>query len=118
MPSGLETEIGERGVNLSGGQKQRVALARAGYHRPGIVLLDDPLSAVDVHTEDVLVERLLFGRLRRATRIVVTHRLTHLERFDRVLFLVNGKLVAQGHYRELMRGRQRLPLVRCEHGAA
>jgi len=102
MPSGLDTEIGERGVNLSGGQKQRVALARASYHRPGIVLLDDPLSAVDVHTEDVLVERLLFGRLERATRIVVTHRLTHLERFDRVLFLVNGRLAALGHYRELM----------------
>jgi len=102
MPSGLETEIGERGVNLSGGQKQRVALARASYHRPGVVLLDDPLSAVDVHTEDVLVERLLFGRLQRATRIVVTHRLTHLERFDRVLFLVQGRLVAHGHYRELM----------------
>ncbi|HTU63515.1 MAG TPA: ABC transporter transmembrane domain-containing protein, partial [Polyangiales bacterium] len=102
MPSGLETEIGERGVNLSGGQKQRVALARASYHRPGVVLLDDPLSAVDVHTEDVLVERLLFGRLQRATRIVVTHRLTHLERFDRVLFLVHGRLVAHGHYRELM----------------
>jgi ABC-type transport system involved in cytochrome bd biosynthesis fused ATPase/permease subunit len=65
-------------------------------------LLDDPLSAVDVHTEDLLVERLLFGRLQRATRIVVTHRLTHLERFDRVLFLVHGRLVADGHFRELM----------------
>jgi ABC-type multidrug transport system fused ATPase/permease subunit len=104
MPSGIETEIGERGVNLSGGQKQRVALARAAYHRPGLVLLDDPLSAVDVHTEDVLVERLLFGRLRYATRIVVTHRLTHLSRFDRVVFLVGGRIVAQGTYRELLQG--------------
>ena len=102
MPAGLETEIGERGVNLSGGQKQRVALARAAYHRPGVVLLDDPLSAVDVHTEDVLVERLLFGRLRLATRVVATHRLTHLARFDRVLFVSAGRIVAQGSYDALM----------------
>src|SRR6185503_15122154 len=85
MPTGLDTEIGERGVNLSGGQKQRVALARAVYHRPGIVFLDDPLSAVDVHTEDALVDRLLLGRWRDITRVVVTHRLAHLERFDHVL---------------------------------
>ncbi len=102
MPSGLETEIGERGVNLSGGQKARVALARAAYHRPGVVLLDDPLSAVDVHTEDLLVERLLFGRLQRATRVVVTHRLAHLDRFDRVVFVSGGRVVAHGPYRELL----------------
>ena len=103
MPWGLETEIGERGVNLSGGQKQRVALARAAYYRPGIVLLDDPLSAVDVHTEHLLVDRLIFGRLRGATRIVVTHRLAHLARFDRVVFVSGGKVVAQGPYAELLR---------------
>jgi ABC-type multidrug transport system fused ATPase/permease subunit len=103
MPSGLETEIGERGVNLSGGQKQRVALARAAYHRPGLVVLDDPLSAVDVHTEDALVVRLLFGRLRDVTRVVVTHRLAHLQRFDRVVFVVAGQIEAQGSYAELMR---------------
>jgi ABC-type multidrug transport system fused ATPase/permease subunit len=102
MPAGLDTEIGERGVNLSGGQKQRVALARAVYHRPGIVLLDDPLSAVDVHTESVLMERLILGRLRDTTRVVVTHRLTHLARFDRVLFVVGGRVVAQGHHSDLM----------------
>jgi len=103
LPAGLETEIGERGVNLSGGQKQRVALARAAYHRPGIVLFDDPLSAVDVHTEDQLVERLLFGRLRHSTRVVVSHRLAHLARFDRVVFLADGRVVAEGPYRELLR---------------
>mgnify|MGYP003407081493 FL=1 len=103
MPAGLDTEIGERGVNLSGGQKQRVALARAAYHRPGIALLDDPLSAVDVHTEDLLVERLLFGRLRHITRVVTTHRLAHLARFDRVLFVVAGRVLAAGPYQELVR---------------
>ncbi|HKU38589.1 MAG TPA: ATP-binding cassette domain-containing protein, partial [Polyangiales bacterium] len=103
MPSGLETEIGERGVNLSGGQKHRVALARAAYHRPAIVFMDDPLSAVDVHTEDLLVERLLFGQLARATRVVVTHRLAHLARFDRVAFVSGGRLIACAPYRELLR---------------
>ena len=103
MPEGLETEIGERGVNLSGGQKQRVALARAAHHRPGVVLLDDPLSAVDVHTEDVLVQRLLFGRLRGVTRVMVTHRLAHLARFDHVVFVVAGKILAQGTHERLLR---------------
>lgn len=103
LPSGLETEIGERGVNLSGGQKQRVALARAAYYRPGIVLLDDPLSAVDIHTERLLVDRLIFGRLQNATRIVVTHRLAHLARFDRVMFVAGGEVVAQGSYADLLR---------------
>ncbi len=102
LPAGLDTEIGERGVNLSGGQKQRVALARAAHHRPGVVLLDDPLSAVDVHTEQTLVQRLLFGRWQGLTRVVVTHRLSHLSRFDRVVLLVDGRIAAQGSHAELM----------------
>jgi ABC-type multidrug transport system fused ATPase/permease subunit len=102
MPAGLRTEIGERGVNLSGGQKQRVSLARAAWHRPGAVFLDDPLSAVDVHTEDVLVERLLFGRWCDITRVVVTHRLQHLSRFTEVIFMDGGRVAARGTYAELM----------------
>ena len=102
MPAGLDTEIGERGVNLSGGQKQRVALARAACHRPGVVFLDDSLAAVDLHTEDELVARLLFGRWNTLTRVVVTHRLAHLDRFDQVLFLVDGRIAARGTYAELM----------------
>jgi ABC-type multidrug transport system fused ATPase/permease subunit len=102
LPAGLQTEIGERGVNLSGGQKQRVALARAVYHRPGLVCLDDPLSAVDVHTEDALVQRLLFGRWRGVTRIMVTHRLAHLPRFDHVVFVAQGRIAAQGTHAELL----------------
>lgn len=103
MPAGLRTEIGERGVNLSGGQKQRVSLARAAWHRPGIVFLDDPLSAVDVHTEDVLADRLLFGRWRTITRVVVTHRLQHLGRFDHVIYMDGGRIVTQGRYDDLVR---------------
>lgn len=101
MPAGLATEIGERGVNLSGGQKQRVSLARAVFHKPGIVFLDDPLSAVDVETESALVDRLLFGAWNTITRIVVTHRLTHLNRFDKVIVVHEGKILGAGTFQEI-----------------
>lgn len=101
LPAGLETEIGERGVNLSGGQKQRVSLARAILHDPSLVLLDDPLSAVDPRTELLLVHHLFFGAWKNITRVMVTHRLTHLKNFDRIAFLQNGKLVACGSFAEL-----------------
>ncbi len=102
LPNGLRTEIGERGVNLSGGQKQRVSLARAAYIQPDLVLLDDPLSAVDVSTENKICDRLLFGHWRDRTRIVVTHRLEHLDRFDQVIFVENGKVTATGKVAELL----------------
>jgi ABC-type multidrug transport system fused ATPase/permease subunit len=102
MSAGLQTEIGERGVNLSGGQKQRVSIARAVAQRPGLVLLDDPLSAVDVATENILVERLLFGVWKDITRVVVTHRLAHLDKFDHVVWMEHGAVRAQGSYRELV----------------
>jgi len=107
MPAGLDTEIGERGVNLSGGQKQRVALARAAWHRPGIVFLDDPLSAVDVHTENKLVDDLLFGMWDSVTRVVVTHRLAHLNRFDHIVYLEAGRVLAQGTFEHLLTTSER-----------
>lgn len=90
-PSGLDTEIGEKGVNLSGGQKQRVSLARTILANPELILLDDPLSAVDPNTENFLTEKLLFGLWKNKTRIMATHRLASLERFDQILFLQDGK---------------------------
>ncbi|QDK46295.1 multidrug ABC transporter ATP-binding protein [Bdellovibrio sp. ZAP7] len=100
---GLRTEIGEKGVNLSGGQKQRLALARAFLRKPQVVLLDDPLSAVDGSTEDLLCERLLFGEWKNTTRIVATHRLEHLKSFDQILFVQEGKVAAVGTYEELLK---------------
>ena len=102
LSAGLETEIGEKGVNLSGGQKQRVGLARAYLSNPQIVFLDDPLSAVDGETEDKLIERLIFGSWNNKTRIVVTHRLKHLKRFQKVIFIKNGVVEEFGHVDELL----------------
>jgi len=101
MSGGLQTEIGEKGVNLSGGQKQRVGLARAYLSRPDLILLDDPLSAVDHDTENKLCDQLLFGAWKNKTRIVVTHRLEHLKSFDKILFLQNGKVEGYGTFEEL-----------------
>jgi ABC-type multidrug transport system fused ATPase/permease subunit len=100
--AGLRTEIGEKGVNLSGGQKQRLSLARADLQEADLVLLDDPLSAVDPATEAKLMQRLVRGAWGKKTRIVVTHRLEHLESFDRVLYLDGGEIKAQGRHADLM----------------
>lgn len=106
MPGGLQTEIGEKGINLSGGQRQRVSLARTILHRPNLVILDDPLSAVDGTTERALVENLLdrnSGLWKGVTRIMITHRLSHLKVFDQIGFLANGEFKAIGKFEELER---------------
>jgi ATP-binding cassette, subfamily B, multidrug efflux pump len=103
---GLAAEIGERGVNLSGGQRQRIGLARAAYLSRPVILLDDALSAVDVETERLLFDSLLFGVWKDTTRLMVTHRLSVLDRVDRVLFLKDGRIVDQGSMFELV-GRNR-----------
>lgn len=102
VEGGLDTEIGERGVNLSGGQKQRVSLARVDYYQAPIVLLDDCLSAVDVDTENKLIDTLIKGAWQDRTRLLVTHRLTVLEKSDRVIFLKDGQIKAQGKFHELL----------------
>jgi ABC-type multidrug transport system fused ATPase/permease subunit len=102
LPDGYDTLIGERGVNLSGGQRQRVALARALVTRARVVLLDDPLSAVDTLTERRLVKRLrpaLSGR----TVLVATQRLSTVEIADRAVVLVDGRIVESGTPVELLR---------------
>ena len=101
VQDGLDTEIGERGVNLSGGQRQRIGLARTDFYDRPILLLDDCLSAVDVDTERGLTSALFFGRWRQKTRILVTHRLTVLAKVDRIAFLQKGRLLALGTFGEL-----------------
>lgn len=106
VENGLATEVGERGVNLSGGQKQRISLARVHFHDAPILLLDDCLSAVDVDTEEKLFSQLLNGAWAERTRLMVTHRLSILNRVDRILFLQAGRLVDQGTLTDLMNRSQ------------
>jgi ABC-type multidrug transport system fused ATPase/permease subunit len=103
LPDGYDTLIGERGVNLSGGQRQRVALARALVTGARVVVLDDPLSAVDTLTERRLVKRLR-PALRGKTVLVATQRLSTVELADRAVVLDGGVIVESGTPAELLRG--------------
>ncbi|UIJ33987.1 ABC transporter ATP-binding protein [Allobranchiibius sp. GilTou73] len=102
LPYGLDTRIGEQGMSLSGGQRQRLALARAVLARPRIIVLDDTLSALDVHTE-ALVEDALREVLVGVTAIVVAHRASTVMLADRVALLQDGRITHVGTHRELLR---------------
>ncbi|BBN10831.1 protein MpABCC10 [Marchantia polymorpha subsp. ruderalis] len=93
LPAGDDTEIGERGVNLSGGQKARISLARACYSQSPVVLLDDPLAAVDVPTAKHLMKHVLNGILKGRTVILVTHNISSLELVDRIFMMEEGRLI-------------------------
>jgi len=101
LPWGLETRIGEQGMALSGGQRQRVALARAILARPQVLVLDDPLSALDGHTEE-RVTRALGEVLAGTTALVVAHRPSTVALADRVALLDGGVIAAVGTHRELL----------------
>ncbi|MGI8532560.1 MAG: ABC transporter ATP-binding protein, partial [Geodermatophilaceae bacterium] len=101
LPWGLATRIGEQGLSLSGGQRQRLALARAVLGRPRVLVLDDPLSALDVHTES-LVEQALRRVLATTTALVVAHRPSTVLLADRVALLEGGTLTAVGRHTDLL----------------
>lgn len=101
LPDGLETPLGERGINLSGGQKQRTALARALARRPRIVLLDDALSAVDTHTEAAIL-RGLRGALSERTAVIASHRISAVRDADCILVLHDGAVAETGTHDALM----------------
>ena len=101
LPWGLDTRIGEQGMSLSGGQRQRLALARAVLSRPRILVLDDTLSALDVHTE-ALVEKALRLVLAKATGIVVAHRASTVMLADKVALLQDGTITHVGTHQELL----------------
>jgi ATP-binding cassette subfamily B protein len=101
LPWGLDTRIGEQGLALSGGQRQRLALARAVLARPKILVLDDTLSALDVHTEK-LVEEALQRVLADTTGLIVAHRASTVMLADRVALLQDGRITHVGEHRELL----------------
>jgi len=101
LPWGLDTRIGEQGMALSGGQRQRIALARAILARPDVLILDDPLSALDVHTEE-RVTRALHEILAGATALVVAHRPSTVALADTVALLSGGVIAAAGSHRHLL----------------
>jgi ATP-binding cassette, subfamily B, bacterial len=101
LPWGLDTRIGEQGMALSGGQRQRIALARAILAGPDVLILDDPLSALDVHTEE-RVTRALHEILAGATALVVAHRPSTVALADTVALLSGGVIAATGSHRHLL----------------
>jgi ATP-binding cassette subfamily B protein len=105
LPWGLETRVGEQGYTLSGGQRQRLALARAVLGGPPVLVLDDPLSSVDVHTE-ALIEESLARVLEGVTGLLVVHRPSTLALADRVALLDGGRIAATGTHTELMKSNE------------
>lgn len=101
LPDGYDTVVGERGVQLSGGQKQRVALARALLSEPRLLVLDDPLSAVDARTERAILDVIEHERERRSV-LLITHRVAAAARCDLVLVLDQGRIVERGSHAELL----------------
>lgn len=108
LPWGLDTRIGEQGFSLSGGQRQRVALARAVVGGPRVLVLDNPLSSVDVHTE-AAIERALRQVLVGRTALLIAHRPSTILLADRVALLHEGRVLATGTHQELLRAQ---PLYR------
>jgi ATP-binding cassette subfamily B protein len=110
FPNGLDTLLGERGVNLSGGQKQRVTLARALAADPPILVLDDALSSVDTETEALILRnlrRVFAGR----TNIVISHRLSMVQEADLILVLEGGRIAERGTHRELLASGRVYPKI-------
>jgi ATP-binding cassette subfamily B protein len=117
LPWGLDTRIGEQGLSLSGGQRQRLALARAIIGRPRVLVLDDPLSALDVHTE-ALVEKALRPLLAECTAVIVVHRPSTVALADRAALLDGGRIVATGTHHDLMDAEPRYRAILSQEAEA
>ncbi|KAH2647828.1 hypothetical protein KXW29_004375 [Aspergillus fumigatus] len=103
FPNGDQTEIGERGITVSGGQKQRINIARAVYSKADIILMDDPLSAVDAHVGRHIMDKAICGLLKDKCRVLATHQLHVLSRCDRIIVMNEGRIDAIGTFDDLVR---------------
>ncbi|KAJ5430031.1 ABC transporter integral membrane type 1 [Penicillium cf. griseofulvum] len=106
LPNGDQTEIGERGITVSGGQKQRLNIARAIYFNAEMVLMDDPLSAVDAHVGRHIMDKAICGLLKDRCRILATHQLHVLSRCDRIIVMDEGRINAIDTFDNLMRDNE------------
>jgi ABC-type multidrug transport system fused ATPase/permease subunit len=106
LPNGDSTEIGERGITVSGGQKQRLNIARAIYFNAELVLMDDPLSAVDAHVGRHIMDKAICGLLKDRCRILATHQLHVLSRCDRIVVMEEGRIHAVDTFDNLMRDNE------------
>ena len=119
LPNGDMTEIGERGITVSGGQKQRLNIARAIYFNADIVLMDDPLSAVDAHVGRHIMDHAICGLLKDKCRILATHQLHVLSRCDRVIWMHEGRIKTIDTFDYLMKhheGFQKLMKTTSQEG--
>ncbi|XP_033647176.1 ATP-binding cassette sub-family C member 8-like [Asterias rubens] len=104
LPGGDQTEIGEKGINMSGGQKQRVSVGRALYSYNDVVILDDPLSALDMHVGAHLFKEGIEGFLMRKSKrtvILVTHQTQYAEKADKIIYMKDGRIENQGNLEEI-----------------
>ena len=102
FPEGFSTVVGERGVTLSGGQKQRISIARALVKNPGMLIMDDSLSAVDTKTEEEILDNIR-ELLRSKTGILISHRVSTVKHADEILFMDSGKIVERGTHEQLIK---------------
>ncbi len=101
MPDGLDTDLGQGGVNVSGGQKQRLCIARAILKQPKVLILDDSTSAVDTAT-DAKIRQAFANELKDTTKIIIAQRVTSICEADLILVMDRGRIIAQGNHQELM----------------
>lgn len=103
LPNGYQTQIGERGVKLSGGQRQRLAIARALFVQPKILIMDEPTSHLDTHSESLIQQALKdLSKEHSFTKIIIAHRLSTVQNADQILVVERGRIVERGTHKQLM----------------
>ena len=112
LPGGDLTEIGEKGINLSGGQKARVGLARSVYADRDLILMDDPISALDANVKKKIFKSVFMKKFARKTRILVTHAIDFLHLVDTIILVKDGRIVLHGPFHEVKENAYLKELVR------